>query len=180
MTIPNHTYLGSTEDDDRPARFEDRLALTSCLLDGSNDTQSPLKRGSHILVDVREIVAHYSNLVAVTSKKGDKLLVIHTTVDSSFADLEAIYVNDRQNSSRFLRIDVLCSMPGTANGKLTCALIPRRESTHAAVGPVSASPSPIITGTINSGLSMTAPKATARAYPSSPPSCIDPGTSALM
>lgn len=52
--------------------------------------------------------------------------------------------------------------------------------TYVAVGPVSASPSPIMTGTMRSFLSMTAPKATLRAYPSSPPSWILPGTCALM
>ena len=39
-----------------------------------------------------------------------------------------------------------------------------------AVGPVSASPSPTTQHTTRSGLSMTAPKETLSAYPSSPPS----------
>src|SRR4051794_10246150 len=52
--------------------------------------------------------------------------------------------------------------------------------TYAAVGPVSASPSPTTQVTTRSGLSITAPKETARAYPSSPPSCIEPGVSGLI
>lgn len=88
-------------------------------MDGADDTQSPLQRDGHILVEVCKIAAHNSNLVAVTGKKGGKLLVIHATVDGSFADLEAVHMNDRQNSSRFLGIDVLGSMPSAANTKST-------------------------------------------------------------
>ena len=58
--------------------------------------------------------------------------------------------------------------------------VKKHNHTYAAVGPVSHSPSPTTTGTINSGLSMTAPNATARAYPSSPPSWMEPGTSAFI
>ena len=46
-----------------------------------------------------------------------------------------------------------------------------------ASGPVSASPSPTTQQTSRSGLSNAAPKACASAYPSSPPSWIDPGVS---
>ena len=118
-TIPTH--LWSTKDDDRPAGFEDRLAFTSRLLDGSDDTQSPLKRSGHVLVEVRKIIAHDSNLIAVAGKEGNKLLVIHATVDGTLADLEAVYMNNGQNSSRFPGIDVLGGVPCTVNGKLTCA-----------------------------------------------------------
>ena len=51
------------------------------------------------------------------------------------------------------------------------------ECHDAASGPVSASPSPTTHAAIRSGLSKTAPKAWERAYPSSPPSWIDPGVS---
>src|SRR3982750_1194345 len=46
-----------------------------------------------------------------------------------------------------------------------------------ASGPVSASPSPTTQHTMRSGLSNAAPYAWARAYPSSPPSWIEPGVS---
>lgn len=125
-TVPSRSYLRSTEDDDRPTGFENRLPLTGCLLDRSDDTQSPLKGGGHILVDVRKIATHDSNLVTVTSKKGDKLLVVHATVDSSLADLETVYVHDGQNGSGFLWIDVLCSVPGTVNGDVSPYINPQQ------------------------------------------------------
>jgi len=72
-----------------------------------------------------------------------------------------------------------CQALRDTSGQLgTCMEV--QNHTYAAVGPVSHSPSPTTTGTIKSGLSMTAPNATARAYPSSPPSWIDPGTSAFI
>ena len=46
-----------------------------------------------------------------------------------------------------------------------------------ASGPVSASPSPTTQATMRSGLSNAAPYACETAYPSSPPSCIEPGVS---
>src|ERR1700733_14299737 len=52
------------------------------------------------------------------------------------------------------------------------------ECHEVASGPVSASPSPITHATVSAGLSKTAPKAWLKEYPSSPPSCIDPGHSA--
>ena len=44
-------------------------------------------------------------------------------------------------------------------------------------GPVSASPSPTTTVAMRSGLSKMAPQACAIEYPSSPPSCMEPGVS---
>src|SRR4029450_4856601 len=52
---------------------------------------------------------------------------------------------------------------------LECQLVAR--------GPVSASPSPTTQATIRLGLSNAAPYACETAYPSSPPSCIEPGVS---
>jgi hypothetical protein len=98
-TVLDHTHLWSTEDDDGPPGFEDWLTLTSSLLNEPDDTQSPMKRSSHILIEIRKIVAHNPNLVAITSKKGSKFLVIHAAVDSPFADLETVHMNDGQNSS---------------------------------------------------------------------------------
>ncbi len=46
-------------------------------------------------------------------------------------------------------------------------------------GPVSDSPSPTTAVTNKSGLSITAPKACNRTYPSSPPSWMDPGVGTL-
>src|SRR5580700_7581857 len=51
------------------------------------------------------------------------------------------------------------------------------ECQAVASGPVSASPSPTTQATIKSGLSNTAPNEWLSEYPSSPPSCIDPGHS---
>ena len=63
-------------------------------------------------------MAHDPNLVAITSKEGSDLLIIHATIDGPFANLETVHVNDGQDSSRFLRVDVLGSMPSAANGEL--------------------------------------------------------------
>ncbi|SKV63654.1 Uncharacterised protein [Mycobacteroides abscessus subsp. abscessus] len=54
------------------------------------------------------------------------------------------------------------------------------ECQLAARGPVSASPSPITHATTRSGLSKAAPYACASAYPSSPPSWIEPGVSGAV
>ena len=51
------------------------------------------------------------------------------------------------------------------------------ECQAVAKGPVSASPSPTTQATIRLGLSKAAPYACEMAYPSSPPSWIDPGVS---
>src|SRR3972149_947247 len=48
-----------------------------------------------------------------------------------------------------------------------------------AVGPVSPSPSPTMHPAMRAGLSRTAPKDVARAYPNSHPSCITPGNAGL-
>ena len=71
------------------------------------------------MVDVRNIVAYDSNLIAVTSEKGSELLIIHAPVDGAFADLETVDMDDRQNGPRFLWVDVLGSVPGAENAKLT-------------------------------------------------------------
>src|SRR5215212_439683 len=54
------------------------------------------------------------------------------------------------------------------------------ECQAVAVGPVSDSPSPTITTASSSGLSNAAPKAWETAYPSSPPSWIEPGVSGVQ
>ena len=113
--MDHRTHLWSTEDDNRPSWFEDGLALASGLLDGSNDTQGPLERSSQILIDVSKIISYDPNLVAVTGEKGCDLLVVHAPVDGSLADLETVHVNDRQNSPRLLRVDVLGGMPSAVN-----------------------------------------------------------------
>ena len=139
-------------------------------LDGPDDTQSPLKGGSEILVKVCEIVPHKPNLVAVASEKCRNFLVIHAFIDGSFTDLEAVHVDDRQNGPRVLGVNICGSMPSAVGvwSARGCQLTAKFYSRGC--GPVSASSSPMNTGTINSGLSITAPRATARAYPSPPPS----------
>jgi hypothetical protein len=96
---PDHTHLRSAEDEDRPPWFEDWLAITGGLLNRPNDTQSPTERSSHVLIDVRKVMAHNPNLVAITNKEGSKLLVVHAAIDSPFANLETVHVNDGQDSS---------------------------------------------------------------------------------
>jgi len=74
-----------------------------------------LKGSSHILIEAGKIVSDDRNLVAVTSEKGGNLLIVHASVDGSLADLETIHMNDRQNRSRLLRVDVLGGMPGAVD-----------------------------------------------------------------
>jgi hypothetical protein len=84
---------------------------------------------------------------------------------------------DGHHSQKAVRIHMLTQALERVSMYIRCYNL---VITDVAVGPLSASPSPTTQATIKSGLSMTAPNATDRAYPSSPPSCIAPGVSALM
>src|SRR5262249_56618772 len=68
-----------------------------------------------------------------------------------------------------------CRMGSTAPSEAGLRKVLQRHDAES--GPVSASPSPTTHATIRSGLSNAAPCACARAYPSSPPSWIEPGGS---
>jgi len=89
-----YPYLGGAKNDNRPPRFEDRLALTSSLLDGTDNTQSPPQRGSHVFVDPIKIVPNDADLIPISRKQGAEFLVVHTSINRSFADLEPVHVND--------------------------------------------------------------------------------------
>jgi hypothetical protein len=132
-----------------------------------------------------------STLITISCKQTYHLLIIHTTVDCPLGNFEPIGVDDWKNGAGLGRVNVFCGMlrsvRNTANsnfgGRIVlytnpCTSLGQYLSscryifcqTHVAVGPVSASPSPTMQATIKSGLSITAPKATDNAYPSSPPS----------
>ena len=87
-------YLGGAKYDNRPPGFEDRLVLTSSFLDGTDNTQSPLQRGSHVFVDLVKIVPNDADLIPVSRKQGAEFFVVHTPIDRPFADLEPIHMND--------------------------------------------------------------------------------------
>ena len=44
------------------------------------------------------------------------LLVVHAAVDGTLGDLEAVYVNDRQDCTRLCGVDILVAVPGTEGG----------------------------------------------------------------
>ena len=87
-----------------------------------------------------------------------------------------------KDCTRLGGVDILETMPSTIIIIIFSAdiYLTGEMKTYVAVGPVSASPSPTTQATMRSGLSITAPKDTLRAYPNSPPSWIQPGVSAFM
>lgn len=90
------TYLGRPQDQDRPSWLEDRLSRASCHLDFLDLINSPDHREVQIRVDIIDVL-HKSDLIPISAKESYKLLVIHTSKDSTLADLEAIYMQDRQD-----------------------------------------------------------------------------------
>lgn len=63
-------------------------------------------------------VFHESNLVAVSTKQGRELLVIHTAKDCALTNLEAVEMKDWQDGTRLFWIYVLDPVPG-ANEELS-------------------------------------------------------------
>lgn len=106
-------------------------------------------------------------------KEAAYLQVIHGTSDGPLSDLVAISVQDGDNGTTLCGVDVLMISLNLFSPWLERPTLWACQA--AAVGPVSLSPSPITATVIMSGLSMTLPYATARQYPSSPPSWIAPG-----
>lgn len=105
-------------------------------------------------------------------KEAAYLQVIHGTSDGPLPDLVPISVQDGDNGTTLCGVDVLI----ISLDLFTLWLEPTLWACQAvAVGPVSLSPSPMTATVIMSGLSMTLPYATARQYPSSPPSWMAPG-----
>ena len=108
--------------------------------------------------------------------------MVHTSEYCALADFEPVDVEDGEDCAGLFWVNVLDRMPRSLLGTKVSirSQIEKYVWTYPAVGPVSASPSPTTQVTIRSGLSMTAPNDTASAYPSSPPSWIAPGVSALI
>lgn len=114
-----------------------------------------------ICIDIVEVF-YESNLVPVAAEQREELFMVHAPKDGALADLEPIEMKDRKDCTRLLGVDVLKAMPGTA---IVRTRFRRRGGgkTNVAVGPVSASPSPTMQGTIKLGSSITAPNDTASA-----------------
>ena len=102
----------------------------SSPLDGLDDTQSPLERASEILIEVCETIPHYPNLVTITHEKCCNLLVIHASIDGLFTDLEAIHVNNRQNSPGLLGVGIFGSMPSAVDVCLACGWLTVKLYSH--------------------------------------------------
>lgn len=64
-----------------------------------------------VSVDVIEIL-HDANLIPVSTEEGYQFFFVHATEDRALADLKAIYMQNRQDSTRFFGIKVLDGMPG--------------------------------------------------------------------
>lgn len=109
-----------------------------------------------VVVDIIEILDN-AHLVSVPREETHELLVIHAAEDGPFANLETIDVQNWKNRARLGRVDVFDRMP---RAKPSATTDPVQGATYVAVGPLSASPSPITQVTIKSGLSMTAPNDT--------------------
>ena len=68
----------------------------------------------HISVDIVEVL-YESWLIAVSKEQRRQFSVIHTSVNCSFADFEAIEMYYWQDGTGFLRIDILCGVPAPVN-----------------------------------------------------------------
>lgn len=64
----------------------------------------------HISVDIVQVLDE-TWLVAVSEEQGRQFSIIHTSVDCSLADFEAIDMNYWQDCTGFLRVDILCGVP---------------------------------------------------------------------
>lgn len=57
-------------------------------------------------------VFNEANLVAVSTKQGRELLVIHAAENGALANLEAVEMKDWKDGARLFGINVLDSVPG--------------------------------------------------------------------
>ena len=89
-----YPYLWSAKDNDWPPRFEDWLSLASSRLDGTYNTQSPLQRRSHVLVNLIKIVPNDADLIPISCKQGAEFLIVHASVYRPLADLESVRMNN--------------------------------------------------------------------------------------
>lgn len=81
--------LGSTQNQQRPPRFHNRLPRTGSLLDLMDLLDGPDHREVQIRINITDILDK-ANLVPVPTEEGQKLFVVHASKDSALADLESI------------------------------------------------------------------------------------------
>ena len=81
--------FGSPHGDDQASGSFDRFTGSRSLLDPSGFAERPFKRIPKIRIDIVEIL-HNAHLITVTCKQRSNLLIVHASVNHSFADLEAI------------------------------------------------------------------------------------------
>jgi hypothetical protein len=113
-------------------------------------------------IDIFEVF-NEADLVAVSTKQGRELFVIHAAENGALANLEPVEMKDRKDGARLFGINVLDSVPGANEPLSELCRMGEIQGTNVAVGPVSASPSPTMQVTMRSGLSITAPNDTDRA-----------------
>lgn len=164
--------FGGSEDEHWPARLHNRVSSPGGGLNLLDFSESPLHRGSDIVIQVWKI-RNNANLVAVTAEERNTdvtkfgLIVVIQDTYVNRAVISLSSMTPKIVLSEILK-PFACKMGSTAPDSAGSMYLYACQA--AAVGPVSASPSPTTQATTRSGLSITAPKETLRAYPSSPPS----------
>jgi hypothetical protein len=64
----------------------------------------------HVSVDIIKVLDE-TWLVAVSEEQGRQFSIIHTSVNRSFANFEAIDMHYWQDCTGLFRIDILCGVP---------------------------------------------------------------------
>ena len=114
--------FGSPYDGDWPSGFHDRFTGSRSLRDPSDFAERPFKRIPKIRIDIIEVL-HKARLITVTCKQPSKLIIIHASVNRSFADLEAVDMDDWDNGTGFLGIDIFVTVPYRSSGSSLCLSI---------------------------------------------------------
>jgi hypothetical protein len=86
------------------------MAGSGVVLNFTNDAQGPFHGNSEIRIQVFQIL-DYPRRIPVSRKQGHDLLIVHRPGNCPLGDLEPIGVQDRDNRSGFLRVNVLRGVP---------------------------------------------------------------------
>lgn len=131
-TRRKETNLGSLEHNHRPARFDKALSAARPALDGLDFVHAPLQSGIQFMVDFIQVIDD-ADLVAVAGEEAEELLVVHAAEDGALADLEAVKVQDGNDSARLGRVKILDGMPG-CSGRTSLGLAIADNTGHDEVG----------------------------------------------
>jgi hypothetical protein len=131
--------FGRTKNEHGPGGASGVVVGASVLLDGTNVENALLESGGHFLMHDGGIVAlDVVGIVAVADEKRFEFIVRYAGEDSGIGDFVAIEMEDGKNGAIANGIEKFIGVPGGGE-------------------PVSASPSPMATVTMRSGLSNAAP-----------------------